>query len=160
MRLIGDGNDEVDELHYLIQMSNDLAVHALVQAGYDGKLLRATIKWKDKQPAEKTIMEPNTAACVAALAKTKTHGARFHATHGHSMSDDFLKSAKLEDCMVLQEKCKKEKKLRLQQQTLEDNAMLILERGKNVESLLVSELDALLAWHQVAKIKGSKKDKK
>jgi hypothetical protein len=53
-----------------------------------------------------------------------------------------------------------EKKLCLQQQTLEDNTKLILDTSKNVESLLVSELDALLAWHQVAKTKGLKKDKK
>ena len=44
------------------------------------------------------------------------------------------------------EKYLKEKKLRLQQQTLEDSAKLILDAGKNVELLLVSELDTLLAW--------------
>jgi hypothetical protein len=43
---------------------------------------------------------------------------------------------------------------------LEDNAKLILDAGKNVESLLVSELDTLLAWHRVAKTKGSKKEDK
>ena len=48
----------------------------------------------------------------------------------------------------------------LQQQTLEDNAKLILDTGTNVESLLVSELDSLLAWHRVAKTKGSKKEDK
>ena len=51
----------------------------------------------------------------------------------------------------------KDKTLCLQQQTLEDNAKLILDAGKNVESLLVSELDTLLAWHRVTKTKGSKK---
>jgi len=61
---------------------NDLAVHALVQAGYDGKLLRATIKEDKHNEAEKIITEPNTAACVAALVNAKMHGARFHATHG------------------------------------------------------------------------------
>ena len=43
-RLIGDGDEEADELHPLIQTANDLAVHALVQAGYDGELLRAKIR--------------------------------------------------------------------------------------------------------------------
>ena len=43
---------------------------------------------------------------------------------------------------------------------MEDNAKLILDAGKNVESLLVSELDTLLAWHQVEKTKGSKKEEK
>jgi len=51
-----------------------------------------------------------------------------------------MKSVELGKRMVLQEKLLKEK-LRLQQQTLEDNAKLILDAGKNVESLLVSELD-------------------
>ena len=37
---------------------------------------------------------------------------------------------------------------------------LILDACKNVESLLVSELDTLLAWHRVAKTKGSKKEDK
>ena len=62
--------------------------------------------------------------------------------------------------MVLREKLQKEKKLCLQQQQLDDNAKLILDAGKNVESLLVSELDTLLAWHQVAQTKGLKKDDK
>mgnify|MGYP001084909694 CR=1 FL=1 len=100
-------------------------------------------------------------ACVAALVNAKTHGARFHATHGtHSTSDDIMKSVELGERMVLREKLQKEKKLRIQQQTLEDNAKLILDAGKNVESLLVSELDTLLAWHGVAKTKGSKKEDK
>jgi hypothetical protein len=43
-RSAGDGDEEADELHPLIQTANDLAIHALVQAGYNGKLLRATIK--------------------------------------------------------------------------------------------------------------------
>ena len=86
----------------MIQTANDLAVHALVQAGYDGELLRATIK-KDKQhEAEKIITEPNTAACVAALVNVKAHGAQFHATHGtHSTSDAIMKSVELGECMVL-----------------------------------------------------------
>jgi hypothetical protein len=81
---------------------------------------------------------------MATLAKAKTHGAWFHATHGtHSTSNNIMKSAELGDRMVLREKLKKEKKLCLQQQTLEDNAKPILDTGKNVELLIVSELDAL-----------------
>jgi len=71
-----------------------------------------------------------------------------------------MKSVELGKRMVLRKKLLKEKKLRLQQQTLVDNAKLILDAGKNVESLLVSELDTLLAWHRVAKTKGSKKEDK
>ncbi len=50
MHSIGDGNNKVDELHNLIQTSNNLAAHTLMQAGYDGKLLRATMK---KGPSRK-----------------------------------------------------------------------------------------------------------
>jgi hypothetical protein len=57
-----------------------------------------------------------------------------------------MKSVELGERMVLQEKLQKEKKICLQQQTLEDNAKLILDAGKNVELLLVSELDTLLAF--------------
>ena len=147
-RLIGDGDEEADELHPLIQTANDLAVHALVQAVYDGELLRAKIREDKHNKAEKSITEPNTAARVAAFVNAKMHGSRFHATHGtHSTSDDIMKSVELGKRMVLREKLLKEKTLRLQQQTLVDNAKLILDAGKNVESLLVSELDTLLAWH-------------
>jgi len=139
--LVGDGDEEADELHPLIQTANDLAVHALVQAVYDGELLRAKIREDKHNKAEKSITEPNTAARVAAFVNAKMHGSRFHATHGtHSTSDDIMKSVELGKRMVLRKKLLKEKKLRLQQQTLVDNAKLILDAGKNVESLLVSEL--------------------
>ena len=81
-RSVGDGDEEADKLHPLIQTANDLAVHALVKAGYDGKLLRATIQEDKHNEAEKIITEPNTVARVAALVNVKTHGARFHAAHG------------------------------------------------------------------------------
>ena len=90
--MVRDGDEEADKLHPLIQTANDLAVHALVQAGYDGKLLRAKICEDKHNGAEKSITEPNTAARVAALVNAKTHGSRFHATHGtHSTSDDIMK---------------------------------------------------------------------
>ena len=56
-----------------------------------------------------------------------------------------MKSVELGKRMVLRKKLLKEKKLRLQQQTLVDNVKLILDAGKNVESLLVSEL--ILSGH-------------
>jgi len=65
-RSVGDGDEEADKLHPLIQTANDLAVHALVQAGYDGELLRAKIREDKHNEAEKSITEPNTAARVAA----------------------------------------------------------------------------------------------
>ena len=141
----------------MIQTSNNIAVYALVQTGYNGGLLLASIKKKEEQQAEKTITEPNTSARVAALAKAKMHGAQFHATHGtQSTSEDFFKSTELENCTVLREKLKKDKKLCLHQHGVQ--CKLILDTGKNAESLLDSELDALLAWHQVAKTNGSKKE--
>ena len=41
--LVGDSDDEVDGLHPLIQTVNDFAISALMQAGYDGELLQATL---------------------------------------------------------------------------------------------------------------------
>jgi hypothetical protein len=38
----------------------------------------------------------------------------------------------------------------------EVKARAIIAQGKSVDSLMVIELDALLAWHQVAKVKGAK----
>jgi hypothetical protein len=38
----------------------------------------------------------------------------------------------------------------------EEKACAIIAQGKSVDSLTVIELEALLAWHQVAKIKGAK----
>ena len=100
--MVRDGDEEADKLHPLIQTANDLAVHALVQAGHDGKLLRAKICEDKHNGAEKSITEPNTAARVAALVNAKTHGSRFHATHGtHSTSNDIMKSVELGECMVL-----------------------------------------------------------
>ena len=39
----------------------------------------------------------------------------------------------------------------------EERALAIVSQGKSVDSLLVTELDALLAWHKADKTKGAKK---
>ena len=39
----------------------------------------------------------------------------------------------------------------------EERALAIVAQGMSVDSLLVTELDALLAWHQADKTKGGKK---
>jgi len=51
----------------------------------------------------------------------------------------------------------KEKKLRQQLQLTKEKANAILAQGKSVDSLTVTELDTLLAWHRAAKIKGAKR---
>jgi hypothetical protein len=51
----------------------------------------------------------------------------------------------------------KEKKLRQQLQLTEEKANAILAQGKSVDSLTVTELDTVLAWHRAAKIKGAKR---
>jgi hypothetical protein len=56
-------------------------------------------------------------------------------------------------CAVLE----KEKKLRQQLQLTKEKANAILAQGKSVDSLMVTELDTLLAWHRAAKIKGAKR---
>ena len=39
-----DTSDDVAKLCWSIQNANELAVHALTQTGYDGQLLKATLK--------------------------------------------------------------------------------------------------------------------
>ena len=51
----------------------------------------------------------------------------------------------------------KDKKRRQQLQTTEEKALAIVAQGKSVDSLLVTELDAFLAWHQADKTEGAKK---
>ncbi len=60
LKEIGHGNKETDQVYLAIQMANDLAIYALMMAGYDAHLLKATLK--KKKVVEETICVPNTAA--------------------------------------------------------------------------------------------------
>ncbi len=49
-----NANDDEDHLHWKVQTANTLAVDALVRAGYDGELLRATLNKGDGGEAAHT----------------------------------------------------------------------------------------------------------
>ena len=92
------------------------------------------------------------------LANARTHGGRFHVTGGmHVTSNDFFISHEIDVNRLASKAEEKDKKRRQQLQTTEEKALAIVAQGKSVDSLLVTELDALLAWHQVDKTKGAKK---
>ena len=54
-------------------------------------------------------------------------------------------------------KVEKDRKIQQQLQATEEKALTLLEQGKLVNSLIVADLDVLLAPHQAPKTKGAKK---
>jgi hypothetical protein len=155
---IGDGLDEVDCRNHAIQEANDLAVHALNSARYNGDFLKATLKKRDEM-AEKVITKPNSMARVKALAEAKLHGGCFCATNGgtHSTAEDYWKGAELSVRLTQRDFLKADKKICLQREAIEEKALAILAQEKSVFDLSGGDLDVLLAWHQAPKKKGDKK---
>ncbi len=158
---IGDPLDEVDRCNCAIQEANDLAVHALNSAGYNGDFLKATLKKRDEM-AEKVITKPNSTACVKALAEAKSHGGCFCATNGgtHSTANDYWKGAELSVWLTQRDLLKADKKIRLQCKAIEEKALAILAQEKSVIDLSGGDLDVLLAWHHAPKKKSNKKKDK
>jgi hypothetical protein len=150
------GNDEdTDQLHWSVRAANDLAIHSLAQAGYDAQWLKAMLEKKEE---ERPITQPNTVKRQQALADVHTHGGCFHLTEGmHVTSDDFFISHEIGKNKEVCKDAEKDKKQQHQLQMTEERALAIVAQGKSVDSLLVTELDALLAWHQADKTKGAKK---
>jgi len=75
----------------------------------------------------------------------------------HVTSDDVFISMEMSVRNEERGKVEKDRKIRQQLQATEDKALTLLEQGKPVISLSVSDLDVLLACHQVPKMKGAKK---
>jgi hypothetical protein len=148
-------DDDIDQLHWSIQAANDIAIHALTQGGYDAQWLKATL---EKAEEERPITQPNTEERQQALADVHSHGGRFHVTGGmHVTANDFFISHEIGKNHSASAALEKDKKLRQQLQMTEEKARAIIAQGKSDDLLTVIELDALLAWHQVAKIKGAKR---
>ena len=154
LKLLGNDKD-TNQLHWSVQAANDLAIHALIQAGYDAQWLKATLEKKEE---ERPITQSNTVKRQQALAGVHTHGGCFHVTGGiHITSDDFFISHEIGENEEACGDAEKDKKRQQQLQMTEERALAIIAQGKSVDLLLVTELDALLAWHQVDKTKGAKK---
>jgi hypothetical protein len=110
-----------------------------------------------KVEEERPITQPNTLERQQALAEVHSHGGRFHVTGGmHVTANDFYISHEIGKNRAACAALEKEKELRQQLQLTEEKANAILAQGKSVDSLTVTELDTLLAWHRAAKIKGVK----
>jgi hypothetical protein len=75
----------------------------------------------------------------------------------HVTSNDFFISHEIDVNRLASAADEKDKKRRQQLQTTEEKALAIVAQGKSVDSLLVTELDALLAWHQADKTKWARK---
>ncbi len=146
-------------MHIAIQEANCTAVLHLNQAGHDAQHLQATLIKKDNQ--QERVTEPNTVARQLVLVKAKGHGGCFHMTHGaHMTCDDLLIAVELAARKDKRAKEEKKKKLALQLQDAEVKALTILQQEKSVQSLILKELDVLLAWHQAPKVAGAKKAEK
>ncbi len=152
-----DTSNDIAKLCWSIQNANELAIHALTQAGYNGQLLKATLK-KKLEEEDQQITLLNTQARREVLAHARGHGGWFHATGGmHVTSDDLFISMEMatrkEETLALE----KEKKLCLSLQAIEEKALAIVEQGKPVNLLLGADLGVLLAWQHASKTKGAKK---
>jgi hypothetical protein len=158
MREMGDGDadDDEDRLRWKVQTANTLAVDALVRAGYDGELLRATLKQK-RDDETSPITQPRTKERQELLSRAKNAGQRHMATGGcHLTHDDMLISIEMASRAKDAGEIEKEKKLRLGLQAAEESARAILALGKLVADLKGADLDVLLKWHQVKMEKGAK----
>ncbi len=120
MRVIGDGSDDNETLlRYSIQVTNDNAIYALTQAGYDAQFLQGTLinKTSADDDDKDWITEPHTVERVRALAEANGHGGRFHVTHGcHVTHDDFCVLNELRDWQAERVVMTKKKKIAIQLQ--------------------------------------------
>ncbi|KAL7547200.1 hypothetical protein ACHAWF_012800 [Thalassiosira exigua] len=78
-RKIGDAADEINALMRVLREGNRLSVQIINRIGYNGDLLKVTMKEVSKT---NTLTEPHLKERIALMAKAKTHSAKFTATGG------------------------------------------------------------------------------
>ena len=158
-RSIGDGDNGQQQLAQLIVENNVIACNALTLEGYNGDMMRVTLK-----PIERTnvITAPHTQHRIELLSNAKTHGSIFAATGGvHLTSNDIFQGIALKQRKVLREKLAKAKTLRKRQEKNEGDALYILQtKGEDLMTLTSADLTTLLTWHQHPKVATMKKDAK
>jgi hypothetical protein len=157
-REIGDADDDINAFMLEVQQANDLAVKFLNDLGYRGELLQATIK---KAKMTETLTVANTFERQEKLAKASTHGARFLATHGdHVTADDAFKASEI----VLRRneiaRLEGDKATRIGLAEAHDKGVEVMNLGKPVNELKVTDLDKVLDMHQVDKKARGKRDQK
>ena len=95
---VGDSSPE-DKMQILmteIQNANTIACDLLTVRGFDGSMLRAHLKKKQKIEKRAEVTVPISQERLDALAKAATHGAHFAATGGqHFTSDDVIQAAEI-----------------------------------------------------------------
>jgi hypothetical protein len=147
---VGD-DAETGESFRNIQAANDHAVHALSLAGFDAQFLQATYVAKKDVEERATITVPNTRERQLALANTKGHGGVYHVMRGgrNITNNDFFVAAELKDRKKGRADGMKKKKDAQRMEALEAKALNILENmeGKQIEDLIVDDLNGLLGWH-------------
>jgi len=158
-RSIGVGNDDQQALGHLIVEHNVIACNALAMEGYNGDVMKITLK-----PIECTtcVTLPHTQDRIELLSQAKSHGNIFAATGGvHLTSNDIFMGIVLKQRKILREKLAKEKTLHQRQERTESNALAIFEAaGGDATKIKGSDLTILLSWHQHPKVADMKKEEK
>jgi hypothetical protein len=157
---VGDGDNEYDQLVQLITEANILWTYTLNQSGYNGDALKGTILNKKKV---KIIMEENTEERRKVLMTATTHSDKFSKTGGiHLTSDDIFISSEMslrgkEKAKLVAEKTRHQKKM-----AIEEKAKQILnaKRGNDSGKFNASELNTLLGWYNIPKLKDMSKEEK
>ena len=105
---------------------------------------------------------PHSQERIELLSQAKTHGNIFAATGGvHLTANDIFKGIVLKQRKVEREKLAKEKTVRMRQEKVATNAMIIqAAKGGGVTKLTGANLTILLTWYQHANVGKMKKDEK
>ncbi len=92
LQCLGKDSNDKEKLKWSIQAGNNVAVAALVRAGFGSELLRATFNLQRAEEGDALpITVQGTVVRQRLLAKARTAGARHHATGGcHLTEDDIL----------------------------------------------------------------------
>ncbi len=101
-RSIGDEDDDQQALVHLIVEHNVIACNALSLEGYDGDMMKVTLK-----PVNRTtvVTVPHSQERIDLLRQAKTHGSIFTATGGvHLTANDIFKGIVLKQRNVAREK--------------------------------------------------------
>ena len=147
-REIGDGDAEYDMKMILIQDANDVAVHMLTELGFKSAVL---LKGKIKEVKKvQSVTKPNSQERVEALAKSSTHGGKFHCTNGmHVTTDDMFRSMMIPQREKEIADMSEVKKNRLKWRENEQKGQALLASGMESCRYRNDEYQILLAWYQV-----------
>jgi len=158
-RSIGDGDDDQQALVGLIVEHNVITCNALSLEGYNGDVMKITLKPVER-PSVLTV--PHLQEQIELLSRAKTHGNIFAATGGvHLTANDIFKGIVLKQRKVEREKLVKEKTVRMRQEKVATNAMIIqAAKGGDVTKLTGAGLTILLTWYQHANVGKMKKNEK